>query len=759
MIGFLRLAKIELYKLYKHRLTWWLLVALVVILGLQARSLHNKARDGLDIAGRVDDYMQAHVEMWAQWDIGGALLIAQDGDILFSKGYGLADRAKGIPITPDTIFPLASITKQFTAMAIMQLQEAGKLNVQDTIDAYLPDLPYGDVVTIHHLLTHSSGLPNTAGSSIPTELAFEPGSKASYSNAGYLLLGQIIERASGQPYPDYIQAHIFDPLGMHNSGFDPARIVGRDNVATGYARGVDGAQEVPYPPGEIPGAAGGLYSTANDLYLWDRALYTEKLVSRETLEQILTPTYPVEGRDGYRFGYGWFIDTESGHKSVTHGGTFPGAVGQIVRYVEDDPFRPHAAIILLSNADWTPLDWIVKDLAAILFGEFYEPPAKRSGTIVALAPQLFDRYAGKYEYGKLGMAFSVYRDSERYFVRIRTGSDETAMELYPISETEFLANVGNTEMRFAGDESGVFDQLIVTSNGVELFSARRRDVAHAPAEPVELPLPVAENIANTFSPGESAQPVDYRRAAVLPGSYELMARSFDWTIIALILLGIVLVGNEFSWGTARTVLARGVRRGQLVLAKVVALALVATIYLAAMWIVCTLLGLWATRSLTGTIDWGFVDGAFVRAQAAQFARAWIVLMPLAAFSAALYTWAGKPGPAFSLLFLIYFSSLLAYIFISVVLSFLFLRSGFEPAAFGNTLWAQLIALIPHYNMRTIIYWGNPVKLAEMDRWVRSIAQMLHLPSNPWRAVVVLFIYGAVPLVWAIAAFRRREMTL
>jgi ABC-type transport system involved in multi-copper enzyme maturation permease subunit len=209
----------------------------------------------------------------------------------------------------------------------------------------------------------------------------------------------------------------------------------------------------------------------------------------------------------------------------------------------------------------------------------------------------------------------------------------------------------------------------------------------------------------------------------------------------------------------RTVLARGVRRGQLILSKFLALAATGTGYLVIMWIVCTLLGAWATHSLTGALDLSFVDGAFVRAQAAQFARMWIVLMPLIAFSVALYTWAGKPGQAFSLLFLIFFLSLLAYFFLSILLGFLFVRSGFEPETFGDTVWPHLIALIPHYNIRTILFWGNPVALAEMDQWVCGIAEILHLPSSPWRAIAVLLVYGAVPLVWAMRAFRHREMTL
>jgi ABC-type transport system involved in multi-copper enzyme maturation permease subunit len=319
--------------------------------------------------------------------------------------------------------------------------------------------------------------------------------------------------------------------------------------------------------------------------------------------------------------------------------------------------------------------------------------------------------------------------------------------------------MGNTEIRFASNDSGVFDQLIVADNGVEMLSARRIVNGQAPTEPVEPLSPISENIVNSFSPDTSAQPGDYRRAAILPGTYELVVRSVDWVIIAIALLGIVMVGNEFPSGTVRTVLARGVRRGQFVLAKFAALVLIATGYLAAMWIACTLLGLWATRSLTGTIDLGFADGAFVHAQAAQLARAWIVLVPFAALAVAVNVWAGKPGPAFSLLFLIYFLSLLSYVFMAVALSFVFLRADFDPASFGGTIWGLLISLVPHYNMRRIIYWGQPVELAELDHWVRNIAQILHLPSSPWRSIAVLFVYGVIPLVWATVLFRRREVML
>ncbi len=250
---------------------------------------------------------------------------------------------------------------------------------------------------------------------------------------------------------------------------------------------------------------------------------------------------------------------------------------------------------------------------------------------------------------------------------------------------------------------------------------------------------------------------DYDRAAVLPGIFECLYRSYDWLIIALILLDIVAVGNEFSWGTMRTLLARGVPRGRLVLAKWGASAIVVTGFLLTLWLLCGLFGLWSTHKLTGNVNWVDLDGSVWREQMILLARTWIVTLLLIAFILAVYIWAGKPGPAFALLFLLFFSSLLAYALLSVGMTALFAIPDFDPQAFGRTIWAQSALLVPHYNIRSVIYWKNPPVLAELDQWAKNIAGILAMPSNPWILLAVLACYGLIPLPGAIWRFKRQEI--
>ncbi|MBN1933898.1 MAG: serine hydrolase [Anaerolineae bacterium] len=755
MTTLLRLAKTELFKLLKHRLTWLLLATLLIIVGLRLRGLRVRARNGLDIVGPVDEYMRAQMDAWPQWPGSAAVLIAQDGQVLVRRGYGLADRETNAPVTPDTVFPIASMSKQFTAMAIMQLAEAGRLDVRAPVGVYVPGLPYGDRVTIHHLLTHSSGIPN-ALTGVPLTLEFEPGSRASYSNSGYFLLGQVIEAASGQSYADYIRTRIFEPLGMRRSGFGPSSLAGLENAVTGYVRSADGPVTVSFPPGEVPGAAGGLYSTINDLYLWDRALSANTLARAETMAQIWTP---YQNMGDNRVGYGWMMGQIGGHEAILHGGTMQGFSGEIVRLAEVAPFRPQVTVIVLSNAAWLPINRIVEDLVSIVYGEFYDLPVRHEKPIIGLSPDVFDAYVGVYDHLELNMTLTAYREQDRFFVHVDSSQGEMTMELYPYSETQFFADYGDTEVRFAADEaSGEVNQLIVAANGVDMSSAWRRGSPGAPERQVDVDSLSAQKLGAILAPAAEPQPGDYRRAAIFPGAFECLYRSYDWLLIALILLGIAFVGNEFSWGTIRTVLARGVPRARLVLAKWIALLAVATIGLLAMWLLCGLYGLWSLHRLTGSLDLGFVSSMTWLEQGTAFGRAWLMTLLLTATIVATYIGVGKAGPAFALLFLLFFLSFLAYILLSVGLGFLFAIPDFDPAAFGSTFWAKLPVLIPHYDIRQVLYWGNPGKLAELDTWVRLIADILALPSNPWISVMLLFIYGSLPLLGAISTFKQREMT-
>lgn len=310
-----------------------------------------------DRVAQLDEILS---RMAADETFSGSILIAQDGVVLLNRGYGSADREQGIPNTPQTRFFIGSVTKQFTAMAILILQSQGRLDVQDPICKYIEDCPAAwEDITIYHLLTHTSGMVvMPADSSYPdnpitpqelldrfedTPLDFQPGERVSYSNCGYWVLGPIIEQASGQSYEAFVQQWILEPLDMHDSGFDQDA----SGLAVGY---VD--QNTAAPAQVIDSSftysAGALYSTVEDLYRWDQALYTEQLIPRELLDQMFIPRISLnpDAVGSTEYGYGWFILDHQGRRMVGHGGAIDGFRSWIFRYPDD-----RITIILLSNQE------------------------------------------------------------------------------------------------------------------------------------------------------------------------------------------------------------------------------------------------------------------------------------------------------------------------------------------------------------------------------------------------------------------------
>ena len=304
----------------------------------------------------------------------GAVLVAQGGQVLLKQGYSLANREHGVANTPQTKFRLGSVTKQFTAMCILMLAEQNKLRVTDPVAQYVPDCPKPwEPITIEHLLTHTSGIPgftdfpdNLQHERLPTTveatvnrfrdkpLDFVPGERFKYSNSGYVLLGYIIERVTGQKYEAVVSEKLFSPLGMKNSGYDhPSTVL--TNRAAGYSRQHGALVNCVHFEMDTPHAAGALYSTVEDLLLWDQALYTEKLVPAARLEAMFT------ARKG-DYGYGWFIRQQGKRKCVEHGGGIAGFVTSIARYPEDK-----VVIVVLCNFDTAQPGKISRELAEMLF--------------------------------------------------------------------------------------------------------------------------------------------------------------------------------------------------------------------------------------------------------------------------------------------------------------------------------------------------------------------------------------------------------
>lgn len=283
----------------------------------------------------------------------GSSLVAEHGTVLTKKGYGFTTLDNKTAIQPSTKFAIASITKSFTATAILQLQEQGKLRVEDTIDKYMPELPYAPKITIRQLLTHTAGLPKNMSeyNLNKVNLAYEPGKGQKYSNIGYILLGEIIGKASGIPYETYMQKNIFDRIGLKNTGYDLNRL---PNPIKGYAfqKGKGFVQQTMDYPSR--GGSGSLYSTVEDLLLWDRALYTDKLLGKESLKQMFTMKYNS-------WGYGWILVNYDFGKVSQLTGTNRGFRTHIRRNMTKD-----YVIILLSNHSDGKIDLMAKDIERIL---------------------------------------------------------------------------------------------------------------------------------------------------------------------------------------------------------------------------------------------------------------------------------------------------------------------------------------------------------------------------------------------------------
>lgn len=294
---------------------------------------------------------------------GVAIGVVHDGALRDVRGYGLANLEWDTPIGPDTVFRLGSLTKQFTAMAIMLLWEENKLALDDALTTHLPAYPMGEqIITVEHLLTHTAGITDYTGlpefneqrypeDRAPAEIAavfqqhpleFVPGARFRYSNSGYVLLGMIIEAISGVSYAEFVRSRIFAPLGMRQSSYLFNEPIVRQR-ASGYVTTEQGYQNAPFATMTLPYAAGALGSSVQDLARWDRALREHRLVRPATLERMYTR---VRLRDGgtVNYGFGWMIGTYEGRRVVYHGGGINGFVTSIYRWLDD-----HVTVIALAN--------------------------------------------------------------------------------------------------------------------------------------------------------------------------------------------------------------------------------------------------------------------------------------------------------------------------------------------------------------------------------------------------------------------------
>lgn len=403
----------------------------------------------------LPDRLEAYVNAYERdWPLSGTVLVAQRGEVLFKRAYGFANLEHQVPNTAETKFRIWSITKSFTAMAILMLFEQKQLHLDERLHRYFPELSRISDITITQLLTHTSGLTNysslpeynTYGNKrrmsrqevlrlfVDEPLAFPPGSSFAYQNSGYFLLGMIIEKITGLSFESFLTKHLLAPLGMNDTGLDNNRKV-IPHMSSAYDSSWNDLILCEYMDMSSSFSAGAMYSTVSDLYLWDQALYSEKLVSKATLALAFQET-------GVGYGFGWFLDKHLGHRRVHHGGAYRGHRSELHRYPDD-----HATVIMLTNYDFVPVRRLTEALSVLLFGEDISIP--RRPPAYPLEKSVYDTYIGVYE--GFGCTASVEREGEQLFL---VWNKETVIPFYPRAEASFQHTWQDWSCTFTRDDQG-----------------------------------------------------------------------------------------------------------------------------------------------------------------------------------------------------------------------------------------------------------------------------------------------------------------
>ena len=432
---------------------------LVALLGVAGACLAQ------DIA-RMDQVVQSYV---SNGTFAGSILVARGGDVIVSKGYGLANVEWNIPSTPSARFKVASITKQFTAAAILLLEERGRLKIDDLVKTYLPEAPPAwDRITLFHLLTHTAGFPGLqsppTGRQPPVEspdgtvagfvtalmqrpLESPPGERFNYTNSGYLILGHLIQKLTGQSYETFIRENIFTPLGMKDSGLDGPAVIARR--AGSYTVTRNGLVNAPYASDRIvPNTAAGLYSTTEDLLRWQNGLYGGKVLSKASLDKMTRPF-----KDGY--GLGVYIRTIDGRRAATHGGGVPPFAN--LTYF----FDRGISVVVLGNLSVAPSAEIAGYLGALAYGDTVQLISEKKE--ITLPPSVIARYVGEYEFSN-GQKMTARIDGGQLVLQT---AGAPALTLLAESETRFFIRDRNLQIEFVRDTAATVTELVVSQGTLQ----------------------------------------------------------------------------------------------------------------------------------------------------------------------------------------------------------------------------------------------------------------------------------------------------
>ncbi len=427
------------------------------------------------LAKKLDEFITSSS---GDFKFNGSVLISQKGEIILQKGYGSENIAAHLLNDSNTVFQIGSMTKQFTAAVILKLQEEGKLSVQDKLSKYLPDYHYGNKISLEDLLTHTSGIYNYTND-IDAEdsaivcnpinkkvildafynksLDFKPGSKFSYDNSDYYLLGLIIEKITSEPYEQVVREIIFEPAKMTHSGFN-FRNINDSSKAIGYEKISDTPIIAQRWDSTVTYAAGGIYSTTGDLYRWAKAIRNKQILSESSWKQMFIPHLA-------NYGYGWWINNYYDKKYFMHSGVLPGFTSYFIYYPDED-----VNVIILQNSgtgrsvDYANMMIMGTGVSAILFNKPYT--TNKDAVEITLPDSVLKQYVGTYALDKKHLSIVTLEDDHLQIVT-PAGAIPKKSTLFAETENHFFLKGINLKLEFVKDSNGNVTQLVYHMNGID----------------------------------------------------------------------------------------------------------------------------------------------------------------------------------------------------------------------------------------------------------------------------------------------------
>lgn len=418
-----------------------------------------------NLAAELDSVMQAYQKVQ---HFNGTVLVAKNGQVLLEKGYGYKNFTAGTPNDTQTVYMIASVTKQFTSAVILKLVEQHKLALTDPLSKFFPSYPGGRKITLYNLLTHTAGIPDYTQDSVfiaahkvlkvsqaliqYNKADFAPGTHWKYSNQGYQLLGEIITKVTGETYFEAVRQYIFGPLNMMHSGSDFANLKSGDK-ATGYWTypGEGKNEEASIIDSAASFSAGAIYSTVGDLYRWHQGLQAYKIVQKSLMDQAYKPF-----KNNY--GFGWFVDSLYGKRVLSHSGDTYGFKSNIARITEDN-----VCVILLNNIEDEEMRGpLTNDLFAVLYRQPYNLPVYRKE--IQLSKVMLKKYAGTYELPPQ-LPLEVILDSGQLWIQ---PSGQPRSRIYAEKENFFFSKVVDGQVEFIPDASGNIGSIVLYQGGHQM---------------------------------------------------------------------------------------------------------------------------------------------------------------------------------------------------------------------------------------------------------------------------------------------------